>query len=195
MASQCLEMGVLMYSFSYPPRMISIQRQKTSESNMTKFCLRCYAYNDHLTVNCTKPRDYKICSECSSTNHNWRNYSSSAKMCINCHGDFRAMSYQCPSVKLIQQQQSEMVRSASSSAPTAVNHRSASIPVANASKTSFADVVKQCVQDHHLTKDDALKGFMSSMHASHVCAGSVENFQSALDHLLQKKLITIPLYW
>ena len=186
MANLCIDNGVLMYSFSYPPRSISIQRHKTSESNIKKFCLRCYAFNDHLTANCTKPRDYTICSECSSTNHNWRNCSSSAKMCINCHGDHRTMSYQCPKVKLIQQQQSEMVKSASSYAPTPVNHRSAPVPVAHTPKTSFADVVKQSIQDYHLTKDDAFKGFMSIMYASHVCAGSAENFQSALDHLLQK---------
>ena len=55
MANQCLENGIFMYSFSYPPRMISIQRQKTSESNMTTFCLQCYVYNDHFTAKCTKP--------------------------------------------------------------------------------------------------------------------------------------------
>ena len=60
MANQCFENAILMYSFSYPPRMISTQRQKTSESNMTKFCFRCYASNDHLTANCTKPREYKF---------------------------------------------------------------------------------------------------------------------------------------
>ena len=120
MANECLENGRLMYSFTYPPQMISIQRQKTSESNMKKFFLWCYAYNDHLTVSCTKPRDYKICSEYSSTSHNWRNCSSSDKMCINCHGDQRKMSYQCSSVKLIQQQQPKMVKSACRSAPTPV---------------------------------------------------------------------------
>ena len=66
------------------------------------------------------------------------------------------MLYQRSSVKLIQQQQSEMVKSTSRSAPTPVNNRSTPNPVAHASKTSFADVVKQCIQDYHLTKDDAL---------------------------------------
>ena len=47
-------------------------------------------------------------------------------------------------------------------------------------------MVKQSVQDHHLTKDDAFKGYMSIMYASHMCAGSEYIFQSALDHLLQK---------
>ena len=60
MANLFLENGVLMYSFRYPPRMLSIHRHKTSESSLTKFCLRCYAYNDHLTVNFTKPRDNKF---------------------------------------------------------------------------------------------------------------------------------------
>ena len=73
MANQCLEHGVLLYSFSYPPRMISLHQNKTSASNLKKFCFRCYAYNDHLTITCTKPHDYKICSEYSSSNLNWRN--------------------------------------------------------------------------------------------------------------------------
>ena len=129
---------------------------------MTKVCLRCYAdaYNDHMTVICTKPRDYKFCSECSSTNNNWRNCSSSAKICINCHGDHRTMPNQFPSVELIQQHQSKVVKSASSSAPFPVIHRCAPIPVTHASKTSFVHVVKQSIQEHHLTKGVALKGFM-----------------------------------
>ena len=97
------------------------------------------------------------------------------------------MPNQCPNVKLIQQLQSEMVKSASSSAPTPVNHRSALIPATHTSKTSFADVLKQSIQDHHLTKDDAFKGFMNIMYGSHVCADSADSLQSALDHVLQKK--------
>ena len=63
MANKCLAIfGVLMYSFRYQPRM------KTFASNITKFCFRCYAYNEHLMIKCTTPRDYKTCSESSSTN-------------------------------------------------------------------------------------------------------------------------------
>ena len=47
-------------------------------------------------------------------------------------------------------------------------------------------MVNQSVQDHHLTKDDAFKVFTSIMYASHMCAGSADVFQSAIDHLLQK---------
>ena len=186
MANLCLENGVLMYSFSYPPRMLSIHCHKTSESSMTKFCFRCYAYNDPLTVNCTKLRDYKTCSECSSTNHNWRNCQSPAKMCINCHGNYRTMSNQIPIVRLIQQHQYEGVKSAFSSAVILVNHRTVPIPVNHVTKISFADVVKQSVQGHHHTKDNAIKGFMSIIYASLMCAGSQNIFQCSFDDLLQK---------
>ena len=37
MANQCLEHGVLMYSFSFRPRVISIQQHKSSASNMNFF--------------------------------------------------------------------------------------------------------------------------------------------------------------
>ena len=99
------------------------------------------------------------------------------------------MSSRCPIVKLIQQQQSEIAKSASSSAPTPVNHKSAIIPVTHASKSSLASVPKQFIQDHHLTKDDDFKEFMSILLVSTVCAGSADTFQSALDHLLQKNCL------
>ena len=79
---------------------------------------------------------------------------------LRCYGDHRTMSNHCPSVTLIQQQsqeQSEVVISASCTAPTPVNHRSVPIPVNNASKTFFASVVKQSVKNHHLTKNEAFK--------------------------------------
>ena len=184
MANLCLQNGVPMYIFSYPPQMLLIQNQTTSESSLTKICFRCYVYNDHLTVNCTKPRDYKICSECWSTIQNLRNCSSSTKMRTNCHGDHRTMSNHSLRVKLSQQQQSEVVKSVSSSAPTLANHRPAPIPVTHTSKISFVDVVKHSIQDHHLTKDDPFKGFMYITYVSHMCARSADIFQSALDQLL-----------
>ena len=102
------------------------------------------------------------------------------------------MSNKCPSVKLIQQQQTEVVKSASSSTPTPVSHWFVSVPVSHVSKASFADTVKQSVHDHRLTMDDALKGFINIIYASHVCSGSADIFHNVLDHLLQKKIIYHP---
>ena len=165
--------------------MVSLHRYKTSASNMEKFWFRCYAYNDHLTLNCTKPRDYKMCSECSS-NHIWRSCQSLTKKCINCSEDHKTLSNQCPKVKTIQQQQFQINRSVSSSALTPVNHPT---HVNLDSKILFANVVKRTVQYKQFTKDDAFKGFMSIMYASYVRSCSVDIFQKVLVHLLQKNEI------
>ena len=116
MANQCHGHGVLMYRFSYLPRMISLHH-KTFVSNMKKFCFQFYAYQDHLLITLAKLCDYKIWSECSSSNHNWRNCQSLIKKCTNCSGDHKTMSSQCPRVIMIQQQQSEINRSVSSKPP------------------------------------------------------------------------------
>ena len=43
--------------FSYLPRMISLHQHKTSASTLKKFCSRCYAYNDDLTIEHFLSRD------------------------------------------------------------------------------------------------------------------------------------------
>ena len=174
-----------MYCFSYPHRMISLHQNKTSVSNCKKFCFRCYAYDDHLTINCTKPRDYKVCSEPSSSNHNWRNCQTLTKNCINCSGVHKTLSNQCPRVKMIHQQQSKINRSVPSSAPTPLNHLSTLSHVNLDSKTSFVNVVKKTVQDHQITRDDAFKGLMDIIYSSLVFYGSADIFLNFLDHLLQ----------
>ena len=121
--NQCLKHGVPVYSFSYPPRMISLHQHKTSASNLKNFCLRCYAYNDRLTMNYTKHRDYKTRSECS--------------------GDHKKMYNLFRRGKMIQYQQNEINRSVPSSAPTPLNHRSAPSYVNLPSLTLFANVVKK----------------------------------------------------
>ena len=103
------------------------------------------------------------------------------------------MPNQCPTVKLIQQQQSETVKRISSSAPTSVNHSFAPKPVNQDSKTSFANVVKHTVQDQQLTKDGAFKGFRSNMYASCVCSTSAVICQNVPDHLLLK--INLPIFF
>ena len=94
------------------------------------------------------------------------------------------MTNQCPNMKLIQQQQSKVVKSAFSSAPILLSLRSAPIPLNHVPKASFADAVKQSVHDHRLTKDDVFKGVTSIMYASLVCSGSADIFRNVLDDLL-----------
>ena len=51
------------------------------------------------------------------------------------------------------------------------------------SKISFTNVVNQSVCNRYLAKDDAFKGFMSIMYASHVRSGPV-------DHLMQANILS-----
>ncbi len=59
-------------------------------------CFRCYELEDHFTNQCKKPTDYKICSECSSTSHTWRECLSLNKKCLNCQGAHRTLAAKCP---------------------------------------------------------------------------------------------------
>ena len=47
------------------------QSNSTSLLRRTWTFFGCYVYNDHLAIKCTELWDYKNCSECSSSNHNW----------------------------------------------------------------------------------------------------------------------------
>ncbi|MPC62211.1 hypothetical protein E2C01_056294 [Portunus trituberculatus] len=59
--------------------------------------LRCYAIEDHIISKCPKPKEFKICSECSSDDHTWRDCNTgNTKLCINCNGDHRTLANKCP---------------------------------------------------------------------------------------------------
>ena len=82
----------------------------------------------------------KICSECSSTNNNWLNSQSLAKKYINSSGVHKTKSNQCPRVKLIKKQQTEINIRFYSSAPISVNHCLATTHVNLGLKISFINV-------------------------------------------------------
>ena len=70
-------------------------------------------------------------------------------------------------------------KNVSSSVISPVKHSSVVSPISHCSKASYAKVVKQTVQDQHITKDDAFKRLMSFMYASYVCPGSAAIFQKS----------------
>ena len=49
-----------------------------------------------LIANCSKERNYVICSNCSSNTHTWRNCNSDVKQCVNCGENHSCLSYVCP---------------------------------------------------------------------------------------------------
>ena len=90
-AIRAREIGIKMFYTRIPPH--QIQQEEYLE---LKNCLRCYAIEDHVAAQCTKAKDYKICSECSEVGHFWRECESTQKKCINCKGDHRTLAFKCP---------------------------------------------------------------------------------------------------
>ena len=99
MANNCLNHGIRMFDMSFPARMLSAQKPKGNNLQRSSFCYRYYDINYHSVRDCPKLPEFTICSECSSTNHNWRNCTSTTKKCLTCSGEHRTMSNTCPSVK------------------------------------------------------------------------------------------------
>ncbi len=58
-------------------------------------CNKCYAVENHETRHCPKPSTYKVCSECRSEEHTFREYRATEKTCFHCglNHSARAMRY------------------------------------------------------------------------------------------------------
>lgn len=65
-AQKAIASGLKMFSMRIPP--MDIQQE---DSDLLQNCIRCYAIEHHTTVDCPNDLDYKIGSECASTDHLW----------------------------------------------------------------------------------------------------------------------------
>ena len=84
-----------------------------------KVCLKCYAMDSHETNNCPQGQEFKICSNCASTNHTHKECKSPTQSCIHCHGNHSSMAYSCPErKKLIKMKHSMLIDDARSNTST-----------------------------------------------------------------------------
>lgn len=90
-ALKCKEHGVKMFNMRIPHH--RIQEQEYTPINT---CMRCYSIEQHFTNKCPKPREYNICSECTSHQHKWYECEASEKKCVNCGGRHSTLAYKCP---------------------------------------------------------------------------------------------------
>ena len=147
MTNQCLENSALMYSIRYPLGMISVQHHKTSALNIGKkiiFDATHKVTTWRLTVLSLATiksalNGYQQITVGETTNHSRRSASTAPEITRHC-------------LKTIQQQQSEINRSVSSSAPSSVYHRFAPTHVNLNSKKSFANVVKKLFKNTNLRR-------------------------------------------
>lgn len=91
-AHKCKDIGLKMFNMRVPHHQV-----KEQDYTPITTCMRCYAVDDHYTNKCPKPKEYVICSECSSTQHKWHQCDKRNKQqCINCSEPHRTLAYKCP---------------------------------------------------------------------------------------------------
>ena len=95
MTQRCLRTGFFMLNLSINPSVLSEE-----EYTHVVYCFRCYGL-DHVVADCKCPPEYKICSNCTSSDHTYRECTASdAAKCINCPGaSHHTMAYSCPKRK------------------------------------------------------------------------------------------------
>ena len=89
-ANIILKDGLKMFNLSLHP--IDMEREQFHD---IKICYKCYALDNHFAEECMQSAEYKICSNCSKTDHTYRDCTSTVKCCINCHGPHSTLSFAC----------------------------------------------------------------------------------------------------
>ena len=108
MAKNATEKGILIYNQSIPSHFV----EKEIFVQLSP-CLKCYKYS-HKTDDCPTP-EAKICSECASNLHTFRECDSLNKKCINCGGNHRAFAARCPTRKTLIKDKAKEIRDRSRS--------------------------------------------------------------------------------
>ena len=99
-AKKATEQGILCFNMSIPHHTI-----KKEEFIQINTCLKCYEIEKHFTSQCPREKNFKICSECGSTEHTWRDCRAENKQCLNCNGQHSTMANKCPEIKKIRKEE------------------------------------------------------------------------------------------
>lgn len=107
-AEKASETGLKLFYLSIPHHQIE-QEQFTPIIT----CYRCYAVEDHVAKDCPKPKEYKVCSLCASTEHTHRDCHTRTKQCLNCKGEHGTTAMACPiRKKAVQEKRKASVQTA-----------------------------------------------------------------------------------
>ena len=179
MTSVATERGLSIFQLHIPSQAI-----KKDEYVSTKVCYICYQLNSHISSDCPKrDQGYKICSNCSSTDHTWRDCNSDIKKCINCQGDHNTMAPSCPK-KRIQKNHPQ------NNAPPAINMRSYSEVVCAPDYTeiiskSISCVIMSLFSDHNdISYEDRLNKLLTLNGLSPMIVGDMNFDLAATRHRL-----------
>ena len=160
MAKNCLSSGLFMFNLRVPPSSL-----KADMNHMLTYCYKCYDIESHISRDCPKPADYKICSLCSSCDHVYKECKTNVRKCINCLGEHNTLSFSCPA-----------------------RQRFLRKPVVNnkySDKKSFASVTASKPDTTTDLNLMMIKSFMCFLYASNMNASNPGSFSSTLAKLLR----------
>ncbi|KAK8393515.1 hypothetical protein O3P69_006685 [Scylla paramamosain] len=128
-------------------------------------CNIYYAIEDHSTKQCPCPQGYKVCSECGSNDHTFRESTSPSKQCLHCGQDHSCMAMCCPARKKAYKEKEERLHTEST--------RSTSISYGQAASTSAPEgpqglnlIGLVCVMHAHMVNCAELGSFQSTLSTS-----------------------------
>ena len=140
MAQRCLREGFFIFNLNISPRQMAADNYIN-----VRYCYRCYAIGEHISNNCPLPADYKICSNCSSNDHDYKNCNATeVRRCINCKdSSHHTLAYSCPKRK----QFVESMMKSSPSKPASYSDivKSSVLQSSSYSNDLFSDVMRPAI--------------------------------------------------
>ena len=95
MANKSIDNGLFLYYLHIPSNAIALE-----EFIRLNTCFNCYAVDNHPTRECPRKRanpDFQVCSNCSSTDHVFKNCSRGPQefKCVNCSESHHSLAMKC----------------------------------------------------------------------------------------------------
>ena len=171
-AKKCTEKGLLAFNLSIPPNDVKLE----TYIHIT-CCMRCYALEKHNTRDCSKDRNYKICSECSQEGHFWYNCKEKDKNCINCGGNHSTLAMRCSKRK-------EIVKEKRKEEAERGRQTYAGIAGASATHALQTNIANSTHSTPLVTREDTLKINICITHAHYMNMANPGTYEGELNKIL-----------
>ncbi len=102
LAKKCTEQGLKAFKTSIPCHEIKLETYIP-----IKCCMECYTLEDHLSNECPKRKDFKVCSECSREGHVWHQCNETNKQCLNCSGSHSTLAMKCVKKEILKEKRTQ----------------------------------------------------------------------------------------
>ncbi len=139
LAEKCLHTGVKAFSISIPSHQI-----KPETYVPVKCCMKCYALEQHFTNKCPKPKEFKVCSECSQQGHVCHQWENATKKCLNCDEEHSSLAMKCSKRKQIIKEKRNMTCHHHHKSDHALSHQCPHLPITTHNKGRHVENIHLC---------------------------------------------------